>query len=122
MENRQKKEEIILGINYGTSNISIITLSSKKSSIITNKDGEFIFPSNIILFNNIINLCNNEDIYVRLEKNEDNIIYDLKRLIGLNYKELIKKDYHKNLFYEIKEINNMPKIKIKNNKEDLYYS
>ena len=119
--NTIQEEEIIIGIDYGTSNLSIITYFENKIEFIPFKNNDIIFPSKIILENNETHAIENNDIFQRLEKYNDNIIYDIKRFIGLNYNELNEKDFYKNLFYEIKEINEIPKIEIKDKNKNIIY-
>ena len=95
--NTIQEEEIIIGIDYGTSNLSIITYFENKIEFIPFKNNDIIFPSKIILENNETHAIENNDIFQRLEKYNDNINYDIKRFIGLNYNELNEKDFYKNL-------------------------
>ena len=111
------KEDMLVGIDLGTSNIIIGIYTGKNLEII-----KFKFPSNIVFENGNINIIDNNDINEKRFKYDDNLIYYLKLLIGLDYDELTQKDFFKNLFFELSEINGIPKMKIKINEKVIYYS
>ena len=105
-----------IGITFGTCKINIgIYLEQKFEIIKTN------IPPIIIFEHNKINFIDKSNIYQKVD-NYENIIYDIRRLIGLNYEELIKKDFYKNLTYEIINDNGIPKIKINNDGKYTNYS
>ena len=121
MSTNISEEDILVGINLGTCNIIIGIYTFKNIEIIRYKD-KLSFPSNIVFDNGNIKIIDNNDINKQLDKYDNNIIYYLKLLIGLDYEELTQKNFFKNLFYELSEINGIPKIKIKINEKVIYYS
>ena len=121
MSTNISEEDILVGIDLGTCNIIVEMYTGKNIEIIKYKE-QLSFPSNIFFDNDNINIIDNNDINKQLDKYNDNIIYYPKLLIGLDYEELTQKDFFKNLFYEISEMNGIPKIKIKINEKVMYYS
>ena len=116
-----KEEDVLVGIDLGTSNINIGIYLNNQIKFISYKN-KLCFPSIISLDKESTRIIDNEDIYKNIEEYLANVIYDFKLLVGLNYEELIKKEFYKNLIYEISEINGVPKIKIKSNEKLLYFS
>ena len=125
--------EIGVGIDIGTSNICSGIYINDSVKIVPNNIGERITPSIILFKTNRKKDQNNkesfkEEILVGEEAlcepigNIRNYIYKIKRLIGLDYKEIEENGFIESLNYEIVNENGIPKIKIEINGQYKYYS
>ena len=125
--------EIGVGIDIGTSNICSGIYINDSVKIVPNNIGERITPSIILFKTNRKKDQNNkesfkEEILVGEEAlcepigNIRNYIYKIKRLIGLDYKEIEENGFIESLNYEIVNENGKPKIKIEINGQFKYYS
>ena len=86
-----KNEEIILGIDLGTTNSGIGIWRNKNLEIIPNKNGSKTIPS-VIAFTNKTKYVGNE-AKNQIELNPENTFYEIKRLIGRNiHDETVKND------------------------------
>ena len=127
--------EIGVGIDFGASNSCSGVYINGSVKIVPNNIGEILTPS-VVLFKSIKDLNKNknkneiiqEEILVGEEAlyepigDKKNYIYEIKRLIGLNYQEFEKSGFKKYLDYEIENILGTPKIKIDIKGQDRYYS
>ena len=119
MEKKQKEYHI--GIDYGTSNSCVGIFINGTVQIAPNRLGERTTPSIVSFTEENKAIVGEETISQKLE-NAKNIIYEVKRFIGLSYEEFTKRDFSKNLNYDVVNVNNVPKIKININDKDYFYS
>ena len=115
------KKEYHIGIDYGTSNSCVGIFMNGNVQIVPNKLGERTTPS-VIYFTNDNKILVGEDTITQKIDNPKNLIYEVKRFIGLSYEEFMKRDFAKYLNYDVVNIDNIPKIKININGEDHFYS
>ena len=126
---RYRKEKLnndnyIIGIDLGTTNSLVGVYKNNNVNIILNKMGKKITPS-IIYYPN--EKDKNKDIIVgegaKNKKNRENIIYDVKRLIGRNFSDKQVKEDIKHWPFKIEsDENDKPMIKIEDNEgEKKYY-
>ena len=126
---RYRKEKLnndnyIIGIDLGTTNSLVGVYKNNNVNIILNKMGKKITPS-IIYYPN--EKDKNKDIIVgegaKNKKNPENIIYDVKRLIGRNFSDKQVKEDIKHWPFKIEsDENDKPMIKIEDNEgEKKYY-
>ena len=119
-----KQKEYHIGIDYGTSNSVVGVYMNGTVNIAPNHLGERVTPS-IVSFtwqNNEIEALVGEETLSQKTDDFRNIIYEVKRFIGLSYDEFIERGFDKNLNYEIVNKNGIPKIHININGVDEYYS
>ena len=105
------KKEYHIGIDYGTSNSCVGIFMNGNVQIVPNKLGERTTPS-VIYFTNDNKILVGEDTITQKIDNPKNLIYEVKRFIGLSYEEFMKRDFAKYLNYDVVNIDNIPKIKI----------
>ena len=112
-------KEHYIGIDYGTSNSCVGVYMKSKVYIAPNKIGERTTPSIVSFVDN--NIYIGEDtLNQKIEGN--NLIYEVKRFIGLSYEEFIQSDFSKNLNYEVVERNGRPIIKVIIKGKEEFYS
>jgi heat shock protein 5 len=99
-----KADEIIIGIDLGTTNSVAAIWKKKHLEIITDKFGNKTTPS-IVAFNKYGKLSG-YDAKKQLENNPENTIYDIKRLIGKNYSDNTVQEDKKYFTYNITEADN----------------
>ena len=106
-------ENVVIGIDLGTTHCCVSIWRNNSSEIIPNDLGERITPSYILYSENetIIGKYAKE----MLSNNPKNTIYNIKRLIGRKYDDIYIKENKKKLTYDIVSINNKPHIKIVRN-------
>ena len=102
-----------LGIDFGTSNLCAGIYMNGILKIVPNKIGERITPS-VLLFEDNGSPLVGEEVINKNPDNTNDLIYEIKRFIGLNYKEFEEGDFKKFLNYDVKNIDGIPKIKINN--------
>ena len=117
----QSQKEYHVGIDYGTSNSCVGIFINGSVQIAPNRLGERTTPS-VVAFNTEDKAIIGEDTLSQKIDDFKNIIYEVKRFIGLSYEEFTKKDFAKNLNYEVVNIDNVPKIKISINGVDYFYT
>ena len=126
---RYRKEKLnndnyIIGIDLGTTNSLVGVYKNNNVNVILNKMGKSITPS-IIYYPN--KKDKNKDIIVgegaKNKKNLENIIYDVKRLIGRNFSDKQVKEDIKHWPFKIEsDENDKPMIKVEDNEgEKKYY-
>ena len=115
------KKEYHVGIDYGTSNSCVGIFMNGNVHIVPNKLGERTTPS-VVLFTNDNKILVGEDTITQKIDNPKNLIYEIKRFIGLSYEEFLNRDFAKYLNYDVVNVDNIPKIKININGEDYFYS
>ena len=76
---------IIIGIDLGTTNSVVSVLRNKKVEIITDKMGNKLIPS-IVAFYNSIRLVGIDAKNINKLQNSQ-VIYDVKRIIGLSFSD-----------------------------------
>ena len=103
-------KEYNVGIDFGTSNSCAGIFMNGTVRVAPNKIGERTTPS-IVLFSNKERLVGEEALN---QKTEDinNIIYEVKRFIGLTYEEFEEEGFNKNLNYDIVNVDGFPKVKL----------
>ena len=116
-----KQKEYHIGIDYGTSNSCVGIFINGTVQIAPNRLGERTTPS-VISFASENKILVGEDTISQKIDDYKNVIYEVKRFIGLTYEEFINKDFSKNLNYDIVNIDNIPKIKVNINGLDYFYS
>jgi heat shock 70kDa protein 1/2/6/8 len=77
---------IVLGIDFGTSNSCISYFDGSNYNILTNEYGKYTTPSCVYFNPTTDEILYGETAYVSL-KNPCNIIYNIKRLLGITYSE-----------------------------------
>ena len=126
---RYRKEKLnndnyIIGIDLGTTNSLVGVYKNNNVNVILNKMGKSITPS-IVYYPN--KKDKNKDIIVgegaKNKKNLENIIYDVKRLIGRNFSDKQVKEDIKHWPFKIEsDENDKPMIKVEDNEgEKKYY-
>ena len=116
-----KQKEYHIGIDYGTSNSCVGIFINGTVQIAPNRLGERTTPS-VVSFASENKILVGEDTISQKIDDYKNVIYEVKRFIGLTYEEFINKDFSKNLNYDIVNIDNIPKIKVNINGIDYFYS
>ena len=118
MDKNKDEPEICVGIDFGTSNSCVGVYIKGSVKIVPNKIGERITPS-VVLFKNIVeNGEHKEKIFVGEEAlcepidNIKNLVYEIKRFIGLDYKQFSESGFNNSLNYKIEEVDGEPKILI----------
>jgi len=86
--------KLFIVIDFGTTNISIGVFLDQNFIIIHNTKNEMTIPSSIIFDDNNFFMINKKELNKKLE-NYGNVIYNIKRFIGLKYDELIQKEFLK---------------------------
>ena len=104
-----KEKEYYIGIDYGTSNSCVGLYMNSVINIIPNKIGERTTPS-LVCFTNDKIYVGEDTLNQKMEDN--NLIYEVKRFIGMNYEELINSEFVKNLNYDIINQDGKPLIKV----------
>jgi len=93
------KNELILGIDFGTTNSCASVILDDKIIVIENSLGQITTPS-FVLFLEDNKVCAGE--LAKLQPSyEENIIYNIKRLIGRNYYEYRFNSMKKNFVFKI---------------------
>ena len=115
------QKEYHVGIDYGTSNSCVGIFMNGNVHIAPNRLGERTTPS-VVSFSSDNKAIVGEDTISQNIDDYKNIIYEVKRFIGLSYEEFTKRDFSKNLNYDVVNVNNVPKIKININDKDYFYS
>ena len=104
------EKEYYIGIDYGTSNSCVGLFMNSVVNITPNRIGERTTPSLVSFVDDQI-FVGEETLNQKIEGN--NLIYEVKRFIGMDYEELIQNEFAKNLNYNIINLNGKPKIKVK---------
>jgi len=119
---KKMNNEPILGIDLGTTNSCIAIWKNNKGEVIPNSEtGQRITPS-IVSFSKKGKFIG-EEAKNQLVKNYNNTIFNVKRLIGLNFNnEILQKEMSYLPYKIINSNNNKPKIEVeyKENKETFY--
>ncbi|AYV79620.1 MAG: Hsp70 protein [Faunusvirus sp.] len=79
------KNDIVIGIDLGTTNSCVAIWRNRSLEIITDKHGRKTLPS-IVAFTKSGRITGH-DAKTQIEKNPRNTIYDIKRLIGKNFND-----------------------------------
>ena len=116
-----KLKEYHVGIDYGTSNSCVGVFMDGSVHIVPNSLGERTTPS-VVAFTNDNKALVGEDTISQKIDDYKNTVYEVKRFIGLSYEEFLKKDFAKNLNYDVVNVDNVPKIKINLNGVEHFYS
>ena len=101
-----------IGIDFGTSYSCTGIYMNGIVKIAPNKIGERTTPSIVLFSNENKRLVGEEAFNEKKDEINNNIIYEVKRFIGLNYEEFMEGGFQQNLNYEIENIDGMPKIKL----------
>ena len=115
-----KYKDYYIGIDYGTSNSCVGIFMNGTVQVAPNAIGERITPS-IVCFDGKDVLVGEDTLKQKID-NFKNTIYEVKRFIGLNYKDFIECEFDKFLNYEVINQDGIPKIKVNINGEDKFYS
>lgn len=88
-EGKLQQDEIIVGIDLGTTNslIAVIDKKSGQPKALTDNDGYAIVPS-IIYFSDNGSIVVGQDAKTHLIEEPENTIYSVKRLMGKSYKDI----------------------------------
>ena len=114
-------KEYHIGIDCGTSNSCVGIYKNGMVQIIPNKLGERTTPSVVCFTDQNKVLVGEETISQKMDE-FNKIIYEVKRFIGLSYKDFIEMEYDKNLNYEVVNKDGIPKIRININGNESFYS
>ena len=117
---KAKNKEYNIGIDFGTSNSLVGIYMNGTVRVAPNKIGDRTTPS-IILFSKKSRYVGEEALNQKTD-NINNLIYEVKRFIGLNYEEFKEDGFDKYLNYEVENIDGMPKVKININGQAEYKS
>ena len=117
------EDEYAIGLDLGTTFSCIGVYRNGGVEIIPNKNGEKTTPS-IVIITKDSNILVGEDTIDFLVKNYDNCIYEIKRLIGRNFKDDKFQEEIKKLPFKIVQSNEgkTPEVEIKTNKETKTYN
>ena len=117
---KAKNKEYHIAIDFGTSNSCTGIYMNGTVKVAPNKLGERTTPS-IVLFSDKSRFVGEEAINQKAD-NINNIIYEVKRFIGLNYEEFIEEGFQDYLNYEIENKDGIPKVKLNINGKIEYKS
>ena len=119
----EKDEEYFIGIDYGTSNSCVGVFWNGVPEIVPNKIGETTTPSIVqfITIDEYAEYVVGEDALIQ-KGNDKNLIYEVKRFIGLTYDEFKEAGYGDYLNYDIVNMGGFPKIKIEIGGKVSYFS
>ena len=119
----RKYNKYCIGIDYGTSKSCVGIFLNGSVQIIPNKIGERTTPS-IVCFTeeNKDRPLVGEEALNQIIDNNRNIIYEVKRFIGLTYEDFIENEYDKILNYEVVNKDGIPKIKIVLSGKEYFYT
>ena len=112
-------KEYFLGIDYGTSNSCVGIYLNSSVNIAPNRIGERSTPS-IVLFSEGKIFVGEDTLNQKIEEN--NLIYEVKRFIGLDYDEFEKSEFSKHLNYVVVNQDGKPKIKVIIKGKEQFYS
>ena len=104
-----EEKEYYIGIDYGTSNSCVGLYMNSVVNITPNRIGERTTPSLVCFVDDKI-YVGEETLNQKIEGN--NLIYEVKRFIGMDYEELINSEFAKNFNYDIINHDGKPKIKV----------
>ena len=107
---KAKDKEYNIGIDFGTSNSCVGIYMNGTVRVAPNKIGERTTPS-IVLFSDKARFVGEEALNQRAD-NINNIIYEVKRFIGLTYEEFEEDGFRQYLNYEIVNKDGIPKVKL----------
>ena len=107
---KAKDKEYNIGIDFGTSNSCVGIYMNGTVRVAPNKIGERTTPS-IVLFSDKARFVGEEALNQKAD-NINNIIYEVKRFIGLTYEEFEEDGFRKYLNYEIINKDGIPKVKL----------
>ena len=99
-----------IGVDFGTSNSCAGIYMNGTVKVAPNKIGERTTPS-IILFSNKEKLVGEEALNQKAD-DSNNMIYEVKRFIGLTYEEFEEDGFKKYLNYDVENIDGFPKVKL----------
>lgn len=105
----EKKEELIIGIDLGTTN-SLVAYPIDNTPKIISVDNESALMPSIIHFSENGEIVVGEKAKDKLLENPSRTIYSVKRLMGKSYNDL--KDFTGNLAYDIVETNEEQLVKL----------
>ena len=112
-------KDYYIGIDYGTSNSCVGIYMNSVVQIAPNRIGERTTPSLVSFIDDKI-FVGEETLNQKIEGS--NLIYEVKRFIGLDYEEFIKNDFSKNLNYDIINQDGKPLIKVFFKGKEEFYS
>jgi len=99
--NESYKENIILGIDLGTTNSCISIWKNNKCIVIPDENGNTTIPS-YVSYTNVSKYVGHEAKNMK-DINTNNVFYEVKRIIGLQYKDTFVQECKNMLSYDIKE-------------------
>lgn len=110
------EEGISIGIDLGTTNSCVAITHDGRPHVIPNAKGDRITPSCVAFVDNKI-LCGEAARKLTTTK-DSNIIYNAKRLMGLNFNDVQKKFDVENWTFNVVDQENRPYIKVHQNGDD----
>ena len=134
MEKNKLQTEICVGIDFNTSNYCVGVYIKGSVKIVPNKIGDTITPSIVLFKRDLKDGEPKEKIFVGEEvlyepiDDIKHLIYGIKSLIGLDYKQFCDSGFNKSLNYLVKNVDGQPKIEIdynvknEENVEKKYYT
>ena len=127
MEKNKLQTEICVGIDFNTSNYCVGVYIKGSVKIVPNKIGDTITPSIILFKRDLKDGESKEKIFVGEEvlyepiDDIKHLIYGIKSLIGLDYKQFCDSGFNKSLNYLVKNVDGQPKIEIDYNVKNEEY-
>ena len=100
-ENEPVKDNIILGIDLGTTNSCISIWKNNKCIVIPDENGNTTIPS-YVSYTNISKYVGHEAKNMK-DINTNNVFYEVKRIIGLQYNDTFVQECKNMLSYDMKE-------------------
>ena len=100
-ENEPIKDNIILGIDLGTTNSCISIWKNNKCIVIPDENGNTTIPS-YVSYTNISKYVGHEAKNMK-DINTNNVFYEVKRIIGLQYNDTFVQECKNMLSYDMKE-------------------
>jgi molecular chaperone HscA len=114
----EKEEELIIGIDLGTTNSIVAYVEDGKPKAIKDEDGDSAIMPSILYFDEDLDLKVGKEAKEGLIKHPERTIYSVKRLMGKSYNDLEEQSQH--FAYRILEEDEDELVKI--NIQDKYFS
>lgn len=106
-----QKEEIIVGIDLGTTNSLVAFINPDKNPVVINDTGKGLLVPSVVHFNKQGDTVVGNDAKEFLTTDPENTIFSVKRLLGRSYKDVA--DHQDTFSYKIIDDENDSLVKIK---------
>ena len=113
-----KPEEVIVGIDLGTTNSLVAVMENGRPKAITGADGKHTLVPSIIHFDNNHQIVVGEEARKKLETDPANTIYSVKRLMGKSYSDVAER----NDYFGYKIIDDDTESLVKIRVQDRFYT